>query len=556
MRLNKRTVAAVVLLAASMPGDESPVLAELTKGAAREPFATEAEPIPQGRCEQDTKGDHSSGLMRTLRPRLGGHCPLAFSPDGKTLAAWGGYDELCLWNVATGEQRSQLRIKQNPPPSVKALAFSPDGKTLAAGYSSHEDKLAVRLWDVDTGKVARELRVSQGSVIDLAFAPDGKTLAGAKAGGEVYLWETTAGKELHRLKRADAGGGEYGGYGIAFSPDGKTVAAGGGKVTIWDVATGKKRWQFAAVGYFVAFLPNGKTLAAAGAYYPPQPEMERLLHQPTIYLWDIETGKERRLVQEERQGDFRCLAASPDGRMLVTGGPGGELRLWEVATGKERGRLERHDSGQFTAAFSSNGRMLATSAGDGKIHIRDVLQLHKKQTQAGKPTSEGLRLSGTDLASADAAKAYRAVCDLVHWSEYSLPFLEEHFRRLPQSDPRRVAELITDLDSKKFEVRQKATVELEKHGDLSAGALRQLLERTPSLELRRRAEQILEKLDGPFTSPDRLRAIRGVEVLEHIGTPEAQRVLAELARGMPGTDLTEGAKAALARLKKRAAIKP
>ena len=84
-------------------------------------------------------------------------------------------------------------------------------------------------------------------------------------------------------------------------------------------------------------------------------------------------------------------------------------------------------------------------------------------------------------------------------------------------------------------------------------ALRKVLTGKPSLEARRRAEALLEKLRGPVTSPEHLRALRVVEVLEHVGTPAAREVLTILANGAPGARPTRAAKAALARLARESA---
>ena len=86
-------------------------------------------------------------------------------------------------------------------------------------------------------------------------------------------------------------------------------------------------------------------------------------------------------------------------------------------------------------------------------------------------------------------------------------------------------------------------------------ALRHALRIHPSPEVRRRVDQLLEKLDLA-KSPQRLQGLRTVEVLEHIGTPEAQAVLKSLAQGAPEARLTQEAKAGLDRLVKRPAARP
>jgi hypothetical protein len=110
-----------------------------------------------------------------------------------------------------------------------------------------------------------------------------------------------------------------------------------------------------------------------------------------------------------------------------------------------------------------------------------------------------------------------------------------------------IAQGAVDLDNDSFAVRNKAVDELEGLGELAYPALEKVLERKPSLEVRKRVDQILEKPEPP-TSIQGLRVLRAVEVLERIGTPEAQEVLSSLAKGASGARLTAEAKASLGRL--------
>src|SRR5262249_42969439 len=102
-----------------------------------------------------------------------------------------------------------------------------------------------------------------------------------------------------------------------------------------------------------------------------------------------------------------------------------------------------------------------------------------------------------------------------------------------------------------FTARDRAAAELEKLADLAKAALRQKLDERPPLETRRRVEALLNKVKGPVTSPERLRALRAVAVLERAGTPEAVQTLQRLAGGAPEARLTREARAALGRLGQR-----
>jgi hypothetical protein len=117
-------------------------------------------------------------------------------------------------------------------------------------------------------------------------------------------------------------------------------------------------------------------------------------------------------------------------------------------------------------------------------------------------------------------------------------------------DPQHVLRLIADLDSAQFAVREKATAELEKFGETVRTPLLNRLAEQPNLEVRRRIETLLRKAEQP--SPESLRALRAVEVLEHIGSSEAKRVLQALAQGPAGSRLTMEAQASFDRLNKQA----
>ena len=96
---------------------------------------------------------------------------------------------------------------------------------------------------------------------------------------------------------------------------------------------------------------------------------------------------------------------------------------------------------------------------------------------------------------------------------------------------------------------------LERLGEDAESSLRRALADKPSLESRRRVERLLERLViAPVNDPARLRELRAVEVLEHINTVEARRVLAALAKGTPEARLTREAQASLDRLAKRPAL--
>src|SRR5208283_277956 len=115
----------------------------------------------------------------------------------------------------------------------------------------------------------------------------------------------------------------------------------------------------------------------------------------------------------------------------------------------------------------------------------------------------------------------------------------------------KLEQLVAGLDSEEFAVRQKSADELEKLGELAELALKKLLEGKPALETRQRADNLMEKLITSMKpTKDTLQALRAVEALEEIGTPEAKQAIEGIARGAPGARLTRAAQGALERLGK------
>jgi hypothetical protein len=153
-----------------------------------------------------------------------------------------------------------------------------------------------------------------------------------------------------------------------------------------------------------------------------------------------------------------------------------------------------------------------------------------------------------DLADPDAEKAFRAIGTLTEHPREAVALLKEKLKPVAPADPGRLKRLVADLGSERYATREKATRELEELADLAAPALQQLLEGKPPVETQQRARRLLARLEGPITSPAMLAAFRGIEVLEHVGTPAARRALEALARGAPGHRITDEARASVGRL--------
>jgi hypothetical protein len=250
-----------------------------------------------------------------------------------------------------------------------------------------------------------------------------------------------------------------------------------------------------------------------------------------------------------------AIAISPDGKLVASAGEGktaadNAVRIWEAATGRLIRSFEGHHSWVCGTAFSPDGLSVASGAFDSTILLWDITGRRAGGRWEAKPlTPRELDACWTALAGEDAAKAYDAVWALAAAPGQAASFLGKHLVPAPLPDAKAVARWIADLDSEDFSVRQNATAELRDLGDAIVPTLRAPLQGRPTLETRRRVQQLLDLSVG--WTPERLRDHRALQALEHIGTRSAREVLQRLAEGAPQARRTEEAKAAVRRLGQR-----
>jgi hypothetical protein len=151
----------------------------------------------------------------------------------------------------------------------------------------------------------------------------------------------------------------------------------------------------------------------------------------------------------------------------------------------------------------------------------------------------------------EARKAFAARGALALSPEQALPLLNERLKPVLAADRHLLRRLITELDDDRFSTREKARKQLEELGERAADALQDALKKKPSLEAHRRIEALLRKLRPQVRDAETLRSLRGIAVLEDIGTPQARALLEALAKGAGSARRTQEAKAALERIARR-----
>jgi WD40 repeat protein len=463
------------------------------------------------------------------------------SPDGKSLT-WvnrttDDVPHLHLWDILADTETRRADVEKDLP--LFALAFTADGKSLAWG-SNGTMQDGVHLWDVAGGRLVRRFGIDW-SPQALAFTPDGKRLAVA-AFRSLDLWDPATGERLRRLtneEQADQ---------LAFSPDGKLLASWkpGLPILVWDVERGTEIRRLGGRKFYPRalrlFSPDGRYLALVG-------------QENTLHLYDVRSGDEFRRFPGPRHFDrarinwlladpkfvaLSDVALSADGKTLAAEQPDGSIRLWEVATGAERRHFAGHEGGVRALTFLSDHRRLASGGEDTTALVWDT-------TGLGDQASEK-ELSARDLdhlwaeLAGEAAPAYRALWRLALSPRWSVPFLAERLHPVAAPEPARVRQMIADLASDTFGRREQARRELLELAELADKPLR------AALEMRRRLEELIARLDESMPPPGQARMLRAIEALEHAGGTEARRVLQTLAGGTAAARVTKEAQAALRRL--------
>ena len=345
-------------------------------------------------------------VLQTGYNSLFGATRLVFSPDARLLAtATFRSSTIKLWETATGRELRNLSSgTQSGMGMSPYIAFSRDSRLIAAAAGDN----SVRIWDVTSGHELQTLAGSQGSlsaslgVSFIAFTGDGQIVTVSDA---IKVWDVATGRELRTLGTTSlslsglTGGGDV----VALSADGKQLASvisdsSKPRVTVWDITSGRELRSIDLPdedfnGATISLSADGRLLVSG-------------IVGKQLKLWDLTAKQsERKLGSVEKE--FAPLKFSRDGRQLLMV-EGYKVKRWDAATGQELPILQVPNSGGFDmagvafASFSEDGKRVATGGFDTPTIVWDIdngKQLLKMNGRTNMAYKVAFSADGTQLSS-------------------------------------------------------------------------------------------------------------------------------------------------------------
>ncbi|MDB6068838.1 MAG: pknB 12, partial [Verrucomicrobiales bacterium] len=352
-------------------------------------------------------GSAESGAARTILSGSRSYAMLWQSPssahhDGRVVGVAMSGDGALVASCAAGENgirvhgREDGKLKyllESPAAHPMGVAFSADGKWLAAAGEG----TAVPVWEVATGRLAYVLEGPARRRTRVHFSADGKFLGAAGTSGGVVLWDL----ESRTVARSMGAGGAV--VDFSMSADGARMAVleADSVFRIFDTATGN---------LLKTFEVKSEMKADAMALHPDGNRLYGGFVTGKTVEWDVSTGQRGTVRFEDHRQPVSSLVVSPDGKWLASGSREGMVRLSETAAGKEVLMMTAHPDRILDMGFSGDGRWLATGSEDQTVGIRDMRdgrRLHEMPGHSASVHALAMSPDGRSFASAGADQTVR-----------------------------------------------------------------------------------------------------------------------------------------------------
>lgn len=473
-----------------------------------------------------------TGGIRLWDPRTGkgpltDRLPPLYDPglsaDGKTVSCIDDKRTVRVFDRATGAAVKEYKLEGGAEAEIPAAYDPRSGRAVVQA-----DDGEVRVIEATTGTVLARMAAPKGSLM-AAFGPADPDRVAVFTEGSVHLIDVPAGRAVRSFPVGQPDNRLDG----ALSPDGRLVAVTTEPFSVWEVETGRRRFEVGAVPD-----PDAAVFSADG-------RMLAVWDGAEIAVVDVRTGTVVRRFRQPGGNVFAtCGAFSPDGTRLATGGDEGTIVIWDMATRLPVFGLDRHDGYVNGVSFSADGKTLVSAADDGTALVWDVSGVAAVAPGGPPGVDEAVKL----LADVEPAAAQRGMEFLYREPAAAAKRIGERVPVPTAVSADKLAALVVNLGSDEFATRQAAAKELEGIGTPAAGVLREVVRGKPAPEVRKVAERLLLKIEGVIHRPEDLRALRAVEVLEVVGTADAKELLRRWAAGPPGFVQTAEAAKALKRL--------